>query len=278
MKRILLTRSLQDSWLLLASCTTLAIVFTWLRVWVASHIQVDAFVKFFSESFRMFQELLPVPIAELASPLGRVAFSFEEFGLVVLLGLWTVTRGSDCLAGRIGAGTMEMLLAQPVRRLTLIITHTLVTLLGVLIIAAAAWVGVGLGLHFSRFDQPPPLMAVTPAVINFLGLGVFVTGAATLVSALCRTRTSAVGLIVGFYIVEIAIMVVSRLSDQFEWFRWLTIFTVYEPTMLTLGIHSDAAAGWPLLWQYNGCLVGLGVGLLALSAATFCHRDVPAPL
>ena len=59
----------------------LAMGFIWLRVWVASQIKVDAFVKFFSESLQVFQSLLPVPIEELASPLGRVAFSYEEFGL-----------------------------------------------------------------------------------------------------------------------------------------------------------------------------------------------------
>ncbi|MCC6493583.1 MAG: ABC transporter permease subunit [Pirellulales bacterium] len=278
MKRVLLIRSLRDSELLLAGCATLAFAFTWLRIWVASHIQVDAFVKFFSESFKMLQELLPVPVADLASPLGRVAFSFEEFGLVLLLGLWTVARGSDCLAGRIGAGTMEMLLAQPVRRFTLVSTHTLVTLLGVIGIASAAWAGVAAGLRFSKFEPPPTLATVTPAVLNFISLGVFVAGAATIASALCRTRSAAVGAVVGFYIVEIAIMVVARLADQFGWMGWLTIFSAYEPTMLTLSVQRDPAAGWTLLWQYNGCLVGLGALLLAGSAAIFCHRDVPAPL
>ena len=156
MNLVLLGRSLRDSWLLLVSCCAMALGFTWLRVWVASHIKVDAFIKFFSEGLQIFQGLLPVPIEDLASPLGRVAFSFEELGLLMLLGLWTVTRATDCLAGRIGAGTMEMLLAQPIRRLTLVSTHTAVTLLGVLAMGAASWFGVKLGLHFSKFDEAPP--------------------------------------------------------------------------------------------------------------------------
>jgi ABC-type transport system involved in multi-copper enzyme maturation permease subunit len=278
MNLVLLARSLRDSWLLLASCCTMALAFTWLRVWVASQIKVDAFIKFFSESLQIFQALLPVPIEELASPLGRVSFSFEELGLLLLLGLWTVTRATDCLAGRIGAGTMEMLLAQPIRRLTLLTTHTWITLGGVLAIGAASWLGVKLGLQFSEFDKAPPWTALAPAATNFVCLGVFITGAATLISALSRTRAQAVGVVIGCYVVELMLMIIGRLNDRFEWMNRLTILSAYEPTLLTIGLNRDPSAYWPLFWQYNATLVGLGVAALAASAAIFCRRDVPAPL
>ncbi len=278
MNFVLLRRSLRDSWLLLLACSALAMGFNWLKVWVSSQIKVDAFVKFFSESLKIFQNLLPVPIEDLAAPLGRVAFSFEESGLILLMGLWCITRGTDCIAGRLAAGTMEMLLAQPIRRFTLVWSHTLVTLLGVLAVAAASWLGVGMGLMVSKFDDPPQWTALAPAVANFVGLGVFIVGAATFVSAVARTRAHAVGLMIGFYVVQLALMIVARISQQFGWMEWLTILTAYEPTLLTLGLQRDPAAFWPMFWQYNGCLFGLGAMLLALGAAVFCRRDVPAPL
>lgn len=278
MNRVLVWRSLRDSWLLLASCCALALAFTWLRVWVASQIKVDAFVKFFSESLQVFQALLPVPIQDLASPLGRVAFSFEELGLLMLLGLWTVTRGTECLAGRIGAGTMEMLLAQPIRRITLVTTHTTITLLGVVAMGAASWLGVKFGLQVSKFDDAPEWTQLAPAAANFVCLGVFIAGAATLVSALVRTRSQAVGLVIGFYVVQLTFMIVGRIADRFDWLNRLTILSVYEPTLLTIGVHRDPEKYWPMLWQYNGCLLGLGLLALAASAVIFCHRDVPAPL
>jgi ABC-2 type transport system permease protein len=227
---------------------------------------------------QVFQALLPVPIEQLASPLGRVVFSYEEFGLVLLLGLWSVTRGTECIAGRLSAGTMEMLLAQPIRRVTVVSSHTLVTLGGVLVIAATSWLGIGLGLMVSEFDDPPTWPQLAPAVLNFVCLGIFIIGAATFVSALVRSRSQAVGLVIGFYVIQIAFLIVGRISEQLSWMRWLTILTVYEPTLLTLGLERDADKFWPLYWQYNACLAGLGVLLLALSAAIFCRRDVPAPL
>jgi ABC-2 type transport system permease protein len=278
MNAVLVLRSFRDGWPLLASCAALAFGFTWLRVWVASQIKADAFIKFFSESLQIFQNLLPVPIAEFATPLARVAFSYEEFGLILLLGLWAITRGTESIAGRVGAGTMEMLLAQPLRRITVLSTHTLVTLVGVLVIAMTSWLGVRAGLAVSEFEQAPKWTDIAPGAANFVGLGIFITGAATFVSAIVRSRGNAVGLMIGFYIVQIALMIVGRVSAQFSWMRWTTILSAYEPTLLTLALAREPDSFWPMFWQYNACLVGLGALLLALSAAIFCHRDVPAPL
>ena len=68
------------------------------------------------------------------------------------------------------------------------------------------------------------------------------------------------------------------MSQSFGWMKWATILTAYEPTLLTLGLHRDPTTYWPLFWQYNAWLLGLGAAMLATSAAIFRHRDVPAPL
>jgi ABC-type transport system involved in multi-copper enzyme maturation permease subunit len=278
MNRVLIARSFRDSGVMLGACCVLLVGFTWLRVWVASQIKADAFIKFFSESLKVFQALLPTPIEEFATPLGRVAFSYEEFGLVMLVGLWCVARGSDCIAGRVGAGTMEMLLAQPLRRVSVVASHTLVTIVGVVALAAAAWCGIGLGLRFSTFDAPPALTQLLPGALQVVGLGLFMSAAATFISALVRNRGTAVGLMIGFYIIELALTIVSRVSPRFEWLQWLTILAAYEPTMLTLGLNRDPPSYWPLFWQLNGILFGLAALLFLASAAIFSHRDVPAPL
>jgi ABC-type transport system involved in multi-copper enzyme maturation permease subunit len=245
---------------------------------VASLIKVEAFVKMFGETLYFVEQFLPVSVEELASPLGRVAFSYEEFATVVIMAMWCIARGSDCLAGRVGAGTMEMLLAQPLRRLSVVVSHTAVTLAGVAAIALAAWAGVALGLTLSAFDEPPAWSKFGPATFSYVGLGVFITGAATLTSALARTRAQAVGIVVGVYVVEIIFMIVGRTSQRFGWLSWLSILTAYEPTMLTLRLEGGSDAAWTMYGQYNGCLFGLGALLLALAAAIFCRRDVPAPL
>ncbi len=278
MNRVLITRSFRDSAVTLAVCSTLVAGFTWLRVWVASQIKADAFIKLFSESLKVFQALLPAPIEDFASPLGRVAFTYEEFGLILLVGMWSIARGSECIAGRVGAGTLEMLLAQPIRRVSIVASHTLVTVVGILALSAAAWFGIGLGLRFSKFEAPPAFLQLGPGALQLVGLGLFMGAAATFASSLVRNRGTAVGLMIGFYVIELALMIVSRVSTHFAWMKWLTILAAYEPTMLTLGIDRDPATYWPLYWQYNAILFGLAAVLFMASAAIFSYRDVPAPL
>ena len=278
MKRALAAHSIHDSWRLLASCCGLVAAFICLRVWIASHIKFDAFVKIFSEGLKFFQGLLPVPIEDLASPLGRVAFSFEEFPTLVLMGLWTVARGTECIVGRVGDGTMEMLLAQPIRRASLIGTHALVTLSGVAALSVAAWLGCAAGMAIADFDAPPELTALVPAAFNYLGFGVFMLGVTTLISAVARTRSQAVGIVIGFYVVELTLMILGRLTDRLPWLDWFTVFSAYEPTLLTLGLSREPAGYWPLFWKYALCLFGLGAVSLTAATAIFCRRDVPAPL
>ena len=278
MNRVLVLRSLRDSWMLLLSCCALTFGFVWLRVWVSSKIKFEAFIKLFSEGLKIFSNLLPVPIEELASPLGRAAFSYEEGPVILLLALWAVARGSECIAGRVGSGTMEMLLAQPLRRITLVSSHTAVTVAGIAALGLASWLGLASGLATSVFDPPPELTALLPAAANYLGLGVFLAGLSTFVSALARTRSQAVAVVMGFYIVELALMILARISPSVAWMENFTILSAYEPTMLTLGLAKDAAAHWRQFWHCNAWLYGLGALAWTAAAAIFCHRDVPAPL
>jgi hypothetical protein len=107
---------------------------------------------------------------------------------------------------------------------------------------------------------------------------VFMLGLATATSAVFRTRTAAVAAVIVFYVVNLAMMILARTSDAAAWLQNVTVFSSYEPTKLTIGMSRDAAAHWPMFWQYNAVLVGLGVALWLLAATLFCRRDVPAPL
>ena len=63
-----------------------------------------------------WQKLSGVPFAEVATHVGRVALAFVDPVVVLAATVWGVTRGSDAVSGQLERGTMEMLLAQPVRR------------------------------------------------------------------------------------------------------------------------------------------------------------------
>ncbi|MCA9236587.1 MAG: ABC transporter permease subunit [Planctomycetales bacterium] len=277
MNGVLLKRGWRDARGMLIACCALMTAFLWLRGWVSSVIEFGALVKIL-ETFKVFSALLPVPIEQLASPLGRMAFSYEEGPVVVLTGLWAITRGTDVIAGQLGAGTMEMLLAQPLRRISVVASHTAITVAGAAAILLAAWCGTALGL--ASFDLPdePSWTAFWPATLNMGALIVCVAGISTLASAVARTRTQAVALVIGFYVVQLALMVVGRLAPKVAWLEQLTILSAYEPTKLTLLTAAKGPEGWSLFVTYNAVLLGVGAACWAIAATLFCRRDVPAPL
>jgi len=275
----LFTRSLRDGMTLLASCCALMFGFIWLRLWIVSQIDFQEAIGMFTKVIPEFiQKMLPVPIEVIATIEGRITFSYEELPVGLLVALWTVTRGSECLAGRLGDGTMEMLLSQPVRRLTLVTSHVAATLLGVGLISLVAWAATAVGIATIDFDEPSSAKTYLPALANLLSVGVFMAGTATLASALGRSRAQAVAIFVAFYVIEITCKILGLLASKMAWLKKLSFLSAYEPTLITIGIQNEPAAYWPLFWQYNGLLIGLGAAAIAVAATIFCHRDVPAPL
>ena len=279
MFRALAIRSFRDGLTLLASCCSLMFAFIWLRLWIVSQMDFQEAIGMFTKVIPEFiEKMLPVPIEVIATIEGRVTFGYEELPVGLLIALWTVARGSDCLAGRLGDGTMEMLLSQPVRRLTLMSSHVAVTVLGVGLIALSAWFATAVGIATIAFDEPTSAIVYFPAVVNVFTIGVFMAGAATLASALGRSRAHAVAIFVGFYVVEFTCKILGLLASKMVWLKKLSFLSAYEPTLITIGLHNEPAEYWPIFWQYNGLLLALGCAALAAAAAIFCYRDVPAPL
>jgi ABC-type transport system involved in multi-copper enzyme maturation permease subunit len=280
----LVVRSWRDSWPLLVACGGLLAVFLAFRIWVAAQINFEAVAALLAGgNFRFFENMLPVPLEVIATPTGRVAFGFEEFPVILLVGLWTIARGSECVAGRLQDGTLEMLLAQPVSRLTLVLSHSLMTLAGIVLLAAAAWAGSAAGIRIADFAAPPPWQRFLPAALNLAGLAVLMAGGATFASAVFATRGRAVALVVGALIVELTLLLLARATPAVAWLKGATILAAYEPTVLTIRMNQEPAEGlWPdfsqlLFWTANGWLYGVGVVLWAAAAWRFTRFDVPAP-
>ncbi len=272
-------RSLRDGLALLLSCCVLMFAFIWLRLWIVSQMDFREAIGMFTKVIPEFiEKMLPVPIEMIATIEGRITFSYEELPVVLLMALWGVTRGSECLAGRLGDGTMELLLSQPVRRLTLITSHVAVTLLGVGLLALVAWVATAVGIATIEFDEPTTARTYTAAAVNLLSVGFFMTGVATLASALGRSRAQAVAIFVTFYVVEVTCKILGLIASNMAWLKKFSFLSAYEPTQLTIGLVREPAEYWPLFWQYNAILLGLGALSFIIAAAIFCNRDVPAPL
>ena len=264
-----------DQRLLFLSLAALWAAFPWIYLWLQAQIPMPAFQEVLLRALpEDWQKLSGVPFTEVATHAGRVALAFVDPVVVLAATVWAITRGSDAVSGPLERGTMEMVLAAPVRRSALFLTQALATtaaaalLCGVLL--AAVWSAVSLGPWAGKVD---PLRFV-PAVANVFGLMVCLGGIAACVSAADSHRWRTVGILCGFYVFSILAKLVGRLSGSLGWVGWLSILNAYEPQRLVTG----TADSWRLLGWYDGTLLGIGLAAYVAGAVIFARRDLPAPL
>ncbi len=137
MNRALWKKNFFESRWLLAGCAALMFAFQWLRVWLVSQLPLGQFKLILNLLPSQWERLSPVPFEQIATPAGRIAVAYDEPLVILLLTVWAIARGSDAVSGEVGRGTMELLLAQPVRRVSVLATQGAVTILGAAAIAPA---------------------------------------------------------------------------------------------------------------------------------------------
>jgi len=319
MNRALWRKAIGESFLLFIGCASILYLFCWVRVWITSRLEMGRFQNILESLPDSWQKLAPVPIEQLFSYEGRIAVTYEEPVVYLMMAVWTITRSSDAVSGGLGRGTMEMLLAQPVSRKQVIGVHTAVTMIGVLLLSVVAFTGTytgiatttvtegsapvkvplfGFDIPFTggRFVDIPMSEKVSPwtfvpAAVNYLGLGCFLTGFATLMSSWDRYRWRTIGITVGFYVISTMLEIVGLAIDGFEWVKGLTFFSAYEPVRFACEAVTYPERQWSWVvrdangtfidWGplgYDSMLVGIGMACMGIAAMIFCRRDLPAPI
>jgi len=276
-------KSIREGRWLLLGCSALMFAYAWVNVWLLPQIKAYQMRKILLSVPEFVQKLFPLPVEVMISSTGRLAACFELPLMQISIAAWAIARGSDAISGEIGRGTMELLLAQPVRRLHLLTTHAVVTILGSAVCCICAWLGIGLGTVTVELDEKVDTLMVIPSAVNLFALGVFIAGATTLFSSLDRYRSRTIGIVVSVLIVESILKLISRYAEDFAWLKYLSMFTAFEPQVVSYHFWPSMAGQvninpWLLSAQYNGLLIGLGLAGYAAAAAIFCHRDLPAPL
>lgn len=157
-------------WLLIA-CVLYAFGFALVRVFVVSQFDTNRFRALLDLIPDTFKSFTPVDFEWIISYAGRIAITLDEPMLVGCIAMWAIARGSDVVSGELSRGTMEMLLAQPVSRRAVFLSQSAMTLLGILFIADAAWLGTYLGVQLSSVEETvirSPLQSVLASVAGWL--------------------------------------------------------------------------------------------------------------
>jgi ABC-2 type transport system permease protein len=123
----LIKKSIYEARLLFGGLGLLLFAFCWLRVFIVSRLQTSQFAAIVEQLWDQFKDFWPVSLEQLLSYTGRIAVGYNEPIIVFGISLFAIARGSDVVSGELGRGTLEMLLAQPVSRLSVLYTQAAVT-------------------------------------------------------------------------------------------------------------------------------------------------------
>jgi beta-exotoxin I transport system permease protein len=199
-----------------------------------------------------------------------------------ILCVWAIGRASGAIAGELDRGTMELLLAQPIRRSQVILAHFVVDLIAIPILCLSMWAGTCTGatlVGFSSEASDPNLRVELgrfgPALVN-VGLLVFaVSGITMALSAAGRFRGRVMGGAVLLALLQFLVNVIGQLWSPFEPLRRFTVFYYYEPQPMILNLHWAIERG---PWINLGVLLAVGTAGYGFALWKFCARDLPAPL
>jgi ABC-2 type transport system permease protein len=282
----LFAKTIRDARLLFLSVLLLLFVFSWFFVAATSLVSMPAFAEFVTRAFPDdLQRVWGVPFSDVATPAGRVALVFVH-PLILLCALgWSIARGSDCVSGEIGRGTMEMLLAQPVRRLSVYSTHALVTTGCSALLALAVWCGTTAGMRSTTvYEQVSAARYIAPT-LNLFGLMVCMGGISALASSWDSQRWRTIGLVAGWYVISAALAILGQISDRWSWVGYASFLSAFKPQKMV----AQSSAAWTLLFHtaehtavglggLQLVLIGIGLVCYAAGAVVFVRREIPAPI
>jgi ABC-2 type transport system permease protein len=273
--RAIWKRAVAECWVLLVALCILLFAFAWVYVWLISKIELPVLAEFLLGGLKDLERLSGVPFVEVATPEGRIALAFVDPLVHLGVTVWAIARGSDAVAGELERGTLEMLLAQPVSRISVYVSKAVITILGLALVCIALWCGMAVGvlLIVEETDRVWPALYVPPTT-NVFALGLAFAGITALVSSFDRYRWRTIGIMGAFYAIAVVFKVVARMAPGWEPLGQLSVFWPFEPQRMVTG--SDDA--WRLAFEHNAPLIVVGLVGYVAGAIIFCRRDLPAPL
>ena len=198
----------------------------------------------------------------LATPAGFLSSEFFSW-MPVLLIVYAVLQGTGAIAGEESAGTLELLLSQPVGRRSVIMQKAAAVCIGTLLILAIAYAGFALTVPFVAIDVT--LTDVGAGIVNMLPITLVFFGLALWLGAYAPSRGLASAIAVGAATAAYVLNTFAVGIDALRGLRWATPFYYYGSGLpLVQGIR----------WWHFGLLCGVAVAFFVLALEAFERRDI----
>ncbi|MEE8457800.1 MAG: ABC transporter permease subunit [Acidimicrobiia bacterium] len=192
-------------------------------------------------------------------------YQIELFGMMAPIAVMvaTVTIGARSLAGEEERRTMGLLLANPIKRSTIVLEKTAAIVIHASVVGLATFAGIAGGSLLGGLDISLSNIAATSLLVTLVGLA-FGALALALSAGSGRVRLAIYGT-VGMALVTYVINALLPFSDALAGYaKWSPFYYYLGSDPLMNGMH----------WGHAGVLIGLTTGLVVSAVALFDRRDL----
>ena len=239
-----------------------------LIVWLVTTIDYGPIVESMMEQlpafFRQFfeEEMLGKFSAE-----GGTAFGFNHPIVLTLLGINAIMVGARHIAGEIEGGSLELLLAYPVKRTKLLLTLWGTGVVQLLVVVGAALVSSMISVKIYHELNGDILTALFKIAGNLWLLFVLVMSFTLVVSSFgkeaSKTGLASAAVLLVFYFVHF----LSKIWEGIGFTKPVNIFTYYQPQQLMFGERDFSLNAIVLVVLIFICVI--------ISIVQFNRRDIP---
>ena len=192
-------------------------------------------------------------------------YQAETFGMVVPIAVMVVTVaiGARALAGEEEHRTMGLLLANPIKRSTVVYQKTFAMVLYAFAVGFATFAGVAVGSLLGGLDMSIGNIAATSLLVTLVG-SVFGAFALALSAATGRVNVAVYGAVSAALVLYVLNALLPFTDKLVGFAKWSPFYYYLSSDPLMNGMN----------WGHGAVLTGLTVVLIGLSVVLFQHRDL----
>lgn len=274
----LFAKRLRDHLAILILCTVMIVVICLTFVYLNNRIgTVKQLEQIWGVLLQLFKNVTgreaPDRAASMSVP-RFVASSYLTMMMQIALIAFPIAVAARGLAGEIGAGTSDMLLAQPLRRGVLYAVNVAVIVVGAVVFGVAGFVTIQLSCMLVGTIEPLPVDRFGWVAVNATSLAICTGGIALLFSASVSDYGRAV---LGPMIVMLTMGIFELMAsmwDALDGARCLGLYFYYNPLHIADGKVHRVMTGaiYPGQWAVLASGVLLAVGIICMIAGYLIYR------
>jgi ABC-2 type transport system permease protein len=213
-----------------------------------------------------YYQALAGEAGSVGSPAGYLNVEYFN-GVPLMVLIFAIIAGTGMIAAEQASGTLDFVLAQPLRRSRFVIEKAAALAVLVVVVSMASLPGLILATFVVDFDLSIARMAA--ACLTIVPLTLLFASIALFGSAVLRSRIEATVIGIGAALAGFFLNVFGAFADALEGPRKLSPFywTNYGKAL---------TGGWD--WTHAALFVGAAVGIAALTAVLFERRDLGTPV